>query len=173
MAAPHAVTTRTRASWPALVCAVLVVAALAAAPAVASRGMIRDLFFILTMLTRAQFRNLRAGHGGLVPVGQQAFVGMGAQALHGAVILGGAGIAALALAVPTAFFAFRLQGASFAIGPRRKIEDLTGDRTRAREIADPGCILVRPDPHVALRGEATTANPAADLRRALAKIPGR
>jgi branched-chain amino acid transport system permease protein len=50
---------------------------------------------------------------------------MGAYALFGAVILGGmdpvlsillAGFAALVLAVPTAFFAFRLQGAYFAIG---------------------------------------------------------
>jgi 2,4-dichlorophenol 6-monooxygenase len=56
------------------------------------------------------------------------------------------------------------------IGPRRKIEDLTGDWARAREITDSGCILVRPDHHVAWRSEAMTANPAADLRRVLAKI---
>ncbi len=59
------------------------------------------------------------------------------------------------------------------VGPRRKIEDLTGDWARAREIADSGCILVRPDQHVAWRSEAMTANPAADLRRVLAKILGR
>jgi branched-chain amino acid transport system permease protein len=124
-AAPYAVTTRTRASTVALVCAAVIVAVLAAAPAFASRGVIQDLFFILTMLTLAQFWNLLAGYGGLVSVGQQAFVGIGAYALYGAVILGGAdpvlsiliaGLAALLLAVPTAFFAFRLQGAYFAIG---------------------------------------------------------
>ena len=125
MAASYSVTTRTRASTVALIVALATVAALAAAPAYASRGTIQDLFFILTMLTLAQFWNLLAGYGGLVSVGQQAFVGIGAYALYGAVILGGAdpvvsilfaGFAALILSVPTAFFAFRLQGAYFAIG---------------------------------------------------------
>ena len=125
MAAPYAVTTRTPASSIAMVVALLVVVALFAAPMFASRGLIQDLFFILTMLTLAQFWNLLAGYGGLVSVGQQAFVGLGAYALYGAVILGGvdpvisiliAGVAALILSVPTAFFAFRLQGAYFAIG---------------------------------------------------------
>jgi 2,4-dichlorophenol 6-monooxygenase len=59
------------------------------------------------------------------------------------------------------------------VGPRRKIEDLTGDWARAREITDSGCILVRPDQHVAWRSEAMPANPAADLRRVLTKILGR
>jgi branched-chain amino acid transport system permease protein len=121
----YSVTTRTPASSVAMIVALLVVGALFAAPAYASRGLIQDLFFILTMLTLAQFWNLLAGYGGLVSVGQQAFVGLGAYALYGAVILGGvdpvvsiliAGLAALVLAVPTAFFAFRLQGAYFAIG---------------------------------------------------------
>ena len=94
-------------------------------PTFADRSLIQDLFFILTMLVLAQWWNLLAGYGGLVSVGQQAFVGMGAYALFGAVILWGldpvpsiliAGLAALILAVPTAFFAFRLKGAYFAIG---------------------------------------------------------
>jgi branched-chain amino acid transport system permease protein len=77
------------------------------------------------MLTLAQIWNLLAGYGGLVSVGQQAFVGIGAYAMFAGVILLGwnpvaaiplGGLAALALAVPTAFFAFRLQGAYFAIG---------------------------------------------------------
>ena len=125
MAAAYVVTTRTRASSAALVAAVVIVATLAAAPAFASRGMIEDLFYILTMLTLSHFWNLLAGYGGLVSEGQQAFVGIGAYALYGSVILGGVdpvasiligGVAALILAVPTAFFAFRLQGAYFAIG---------------------------------------------------------
>ena len=86
---------------------------------------IQDMFFILTMLVLAQWWNLLAGYGGLVSVGQQAFVGMGAYAMFGMVILAGwdpvpsiliAGLAALILSIPTAFFAFRLQGAYFAIG---------------------------------------------------------
>ena len=59
------------------------------------------------------------------------------------------------------------------IGPRRAIEDHTGDWARAREITDSGCILVRPDHHVAWRAEAVTADPAADLRRVLSKTLAR
>lgn len=96
-----------------------------ALPTFASRGLIQDMFFILTMLTLAQLWNLLAGYAGLVSVGQQAFVGIGAYALFAGVNLMGldpimsiglGGIAALLLAVPTAYFAFRLQGAYFAIG---------------------------------------------------------
>ncbi|KAA9005562.1 branched-chain amino acid ABC transporter permease [Histidinibacterium aquaticum] len=121
----YKVTTRTGASQiAALVAAVLLVAAIAL-PTFASRSLIQDMFFILTMLTLAQFWNLLAGYGGLVSVGQQAFVGFGAYMLFGGAILWGvdpvaglllAGVAALVLAVPTAFFAFRLHGAYFAIG---------------------------------------------------------
>lgn len=121
----YRVETRTRTSTIAGILAIVLVIILFALPAIASRGLIRDLFFIFTMLTLAQFWNLLAGYGGLVSVGQQAFVGMGAYAMFGAVILLGfdpvpailiGGVAALLLAVPFGFFAFRLQGAYFAIG---------------------------------------------------------
>lgn len=94
-------------------------------PAFVGRAILQDLFFILTMLVLAQWWNLLAGFGGLVSVGQQAFVGIGAYAMFAVVILFQfdpvpslliAGFAALALAIPTAFFVFRLQGAYFAIG---------------------------------------------------------
>jgi branched-chain amino acid transport system permease protein len=83
------------------------------------------MFSTLTMLTLAQLCDLLADYGGLVSVGNQAFVGIGAYAMFAAVILGGwdpvpailvGGLAATVLAVPVAFFAFRLQGAYFAIG---------------------------------------------------------
>jgi branched-chain amino acid transport system permease protein len=121
----HTVTTRTRASSVAGIAAAILIVAAIALPAFAGRGLIQDLFFILTMLVLAQFWNLLAGYGGLVSVGQQAFVGLGAYALFGAAILWGmdpvlalplAGFAALLLAIPTAYFAFRLNGAYFAIG---------------------------------------------------------
>ena len=48
---------------------------------------LQDLFFILTMLALAQNWNLLAGYAGLVSVGQQAFVGLGAYALFAATIL--------------------------------------------------------------------------------------
>ncbi|GGL57982.1 branched-chain amino acid ABC transporter permease [Wenxinia marina] len=125
MAAHYTVTTRTTASQIAAAAALVLLAVAVAVPFIASRSLIQDLFFILTMLTLAQFWNLLAGYGGLVSVGQQAFVGFGAYMLFGGAILWGvnpvaglllAGVAALVLAIPTAFFAFRLQGAYFAIG---------------------------------------------------------
>ncbi|MGL4235248.1 FAD-dependent oxidoreductase [Tabrizicola sp.] len=56
------------------------------------------------------------------------------------------------------------------IGPRRAWLDHTGAWARASEVADAGCILVRPDHHVAWRSEALSADPAADLRRVLTAI---
>ncbi len=123
--ASYVVETRTAASRIAGIAALIVLAVAIAAPLFASRSVIQDLFFILTMMTLAQFWNLLAGYGGLVSVGQQAFVGLGAYALFGAVILAGldpvaslllCGVVAVIVAVPTAYFAFRLNGAYFAIG---------------------------------------------------------
>lgn len=59
------------------------------------------------------------------------------------------------------------------IGPRRDIEDLTGDWARACEISDSGCILVRPDQHVAWRIEELSADPEGDLRRVLGSVLAR
>lgn len=121
----YSVTTQTRASRIAAIFGAVAIVVLIALPFFTGRGTIQDMFFILTMLVLAQFWNLLAGYGGLVSIGQQAFVGMGAYVLFGAVILWGldpvpsillAGVAALVIAVPTAFFAFRLNGAYFAIG---------------------------------------------------------
>src|SRR5690606_21111527 len=39
------------------------------------------------------------------------------------------------------------------IGPRRTIADLDGSWARAREVSDSGCILVRPDHHIAWRSD--------------------
>ena len=58
------------------------------------------------------------------------------------------------------------------IGPRCAIEDHGGDWARAREIRDAGCLLVRPDQHVAWRSEGLTADPQADLGRVLSTILG-
>jgi len=119
------VETKTRASKVAFYGAIIALIIAVALPFFSGRATIQDMFFILTMLVLAQWWNLLAGYGGLVSVGQQAFVGMGAYAMFGMVILAGwdpvpsiliAGLAALILAIPTAFFAFRLQGAYFAIG---------------------------------------------------------
>ncbi len=59
------------------------------------------------------------------------------------------------------------------IGPRQAIADHTGDWARASEIADNGCLLVRPDQHVCWRSPTLTADPAADLARVLTVILGK
>lgn len=121
----YRVATATKAGQIAAAVAAIVLAIAVVLPMFVGRGIIQDLFFILTMLTLAQLWNLLAGYGGLVSVGQQAFVGIGAYAMFAAVILWGldplpaiamGGVAAVLLAVPAAYFAFRLEGAYFAIG---------------------------------------------------------
>lgn len=123
--ARFAVHTATPLSRAAMVGLALAVAAIAAAPLFAGRGALQDLFFILTMLSLAQFWNLLAGFAGLVSVGQQAFVGLGAYAVFALVIHGGldpaaalplAGLAAGLVAWPVTLLVFRLQGAYFAVG---------------------------------------------------------
>ncbi|UWQ74089.1 FAD-dependent monooxygenase [Leisingera sp. M658] len=56
------------------------------------------------------------------------------------------------------------------IGPRRKFADHTGDWARASEIADSGCILVRPDHHVCWRAEEMASDPKGELLRVLSHI---
>ena len=54
---------------------------------------------------------------------------------------------------------------SHVIGARRAIEDHTDDWAPAREIRDAGCLIVRPDHHVAWRSETVAAVPTGELRR--------
>ena len=77
----------TQLSRAAGIVGTIVVLALIAVPAVASRNLIQDLVFVFTMLALAQLWNALAGWGGLVSVGQQAFVGLGAYALFAGVTL--------------------------------------------------------------------------------------
>lgn len=109
----------------ALAVLALVVIVLIALPAFVGRPALQNLFFVFTMLALAQYWNLLAGYAGLVSVGQQAFVGLGAYALFWATLVAGldplvailfGGIVAGVLALPTAFIVFRLRGAYFAIG---------------------------------------------------------
>lgn len=108
-----------------LALAVLAAAVLAMVPLIGPRAMVQDLFGILCLLVLALNWNMLAGFAGLVSVGQQAFVGIGAYTMFAAVILFGldplagvllGGLVAMALAVPVACFVFRLNGAYFAIG---------------------------------------------------------
>jgi branched-chain amino acid transport system permease protein len=101
------------------------IAVLFVLPGFVGRGAVQDLFFVFTMLALAQYWNLLAGYAGLVSIGQQAFIGLGAYTLFAATLVGGldplfailvGGVVAAALAAPTALIVFRLRGAYFAIG---------------------------------------------------------
>lgn len=125
MTSGNRVETRTKASVRAAIALAILLPALLLLPAFASRGTIQTLFLVFTTLTLAQCWNLLAGYAGLVSVGQQAFVGIGAYSLFSMTILLGfdpilaiglAGIGTVLLAIPTAAVVFRLRGAYFAIG---------------------------------------------------------
>jgi branched-chain amino acid transport system permease protein len=108
----------------AVLCA-LVVAALASAPFWAGRDDLQLLSEIFAYVALASLWNLLAGYAGLVSVGQQAYVGLGAYLLFAFTILGGisplwaiplAGVIAAIVSVPVAGLVFRLRGHYFAIG---------------------------------------------------------
>lgn len=90
-----------------------------------SRGNMNDLTEFLYLLALAQLWNLLAGYAGLVSVGQQGWIGLGAYAIIVAtndynlplpIGLLLAGAVAAVFAYPTALLAFRLRGGYFAIG---------------------------------------------------------
>jgi branched-chain amino acid transport system permease protein len=104
---------------------VAAVVALAAAPWWADRASLRLLSEIYAYVALASLWNLLAGYVGLVSVGQQAYVGLGAYLLFGLAMVAGmhplaaipvAALAAVIVAVPVAALIFRLRGHYFAIG---------------------------------------------------------
>ena len=99
--------------------------ALTAAPWWADRASLRLLAEIYAYVALASLWNLLAGYAGLVSVGQQAYVGLGAYVLFALAMLAGvhpfvaiplAGLAAAVVAIPVATLIFRLRGHYFAIG---------------------------------------------------------
>jgi 2,4-dichlorophenol 6-monooxygenase len=62
--------------------------------------------------------------------------------------------------------------AAFVIGPGREVHDLFGDWAEMRETAETGCVLVRPDQHVAFRSRAIVPDARAVLAAAFARILG-
>ncbi len=98
---------------------------LALVPTWAEPATQRKLVELFTLLSLAQMWNLLAGFAGLVSVGQQAFVGLGAYGMvalvnvHGLNLYWSVPLSALiaaVLSIPIAFVAFRLRGSYFAIG---------------------------------------------------------
>ena len=115
----------TRSSQIGIAGFALLLIALATAPYWAERSDLRLLAEIFTYVALASLWNLLAGYAGLVSVGQQAYVGLGAYILFGLAIFAGlnpvwtipvAGVISAIVAYPVALLIFRLRGHYFAIG---------------------------------------------------------
>lgn len=85
----------------------------------------RTVVEVLCLLALAQMWNLLAGFAGMVSIGQQAFIGIGAyavlvladdQGLDPFLAVPVAGLIGAAISIPLALVAFRLRGGHFAIG---------------------------------------------------------
>jgi branched-chain amino acid transport system permease protein len=114
--------TSSRIGLAIVACAFVV---LGAAPFWAGRAELRLLAEIYSYVALASLWNLLAGYAGLVSVGQQAYVGLGAYLLFAMAMLGGvhplvaiplAAVIAADISVPVAALMFRLRGHYFAIG---------------------------------------------------------
>ena len=108
------------------IAALAVCAALAAAaPSLLDAGWLRLASEVLLMLAMAQMWNLLAGYTGLVSLGHQAFIGVGAYFvfyfsdrldLHPFLLLPVAGLVCALVAAALAPLLFRLRDAYFSIG---------------------------------------------------------
>ena len=115
----------TGASRVGLVLAVVVLVALVTLPRWGDPASMRRLVEFIGLLVLAQMWNLLAGYAGMISIGQQAYVGIGAYAL---VVLADdlavnpfvsvplAGIIAALVALPVAALVFRFEGGYFAVG---------------------------------------------------------
>jgi branched-chain amino acid transport system permease protein len=115
----------TRASRVGGVLALSLVALLATFPFWADAGWMREVNEMACYLIFAMMWNLLAGYGGMVSIGQQAYLGLGGYAL---LVMGNfleidpfvavpiAAVFTMLVALPVSQFAFRLQGGYFAIG---------------------------------------------------------
>jgi branched-chain amino acid transport system permease protein len=120
-----AVERSTRASRAGAVGALLVLVGLITLPITRDAGLMRMIVELVALLVLAQMWNLLAGFAGLVSIGQQAYVGLGAYVL---IVLADdlgvdpflavplAGVAAVLFALPTAALVFRFRGGYFAVG---------------------------------------------------------
>jgi branched-chain amino acid transport system permease protein len=109
--------------WTAAL-AVVVIVVLALLPYMVYSGTTNTLVSFFILLIIASMWNLLAGYAGLVSVGQQAYIGIGAYTvlfvtLHGVGPFAAIPIAAIGcavLAIPISLLVFRLRGGYFAIG---------------------------------------------------------
>ncbi len=114
-----------RAAWAGAVGLVAVVAVLGYLPYLVPRGTQVDLVGLFALVVLGTTWNLLAGYGGMVSIGQQAYIGIGGYGLvYLAEVLGVdpflavpvAAVVCALVAWPTSYLAFRLSGGYFAIG---------------------------------------------------------
>jgi branched-chain amino acid transport system permease protein len=102
----------------------VLIAALACVPLLFETDIVQKLTTLLILVLLAAMWNALAGYGGMLSVGQQAFIGVGA---YGTVFFAGQGVSpyvamllatllAGAISLPISLFALRLRAAQFAIG---------------------------------------------------------
>ena len=123
-AAGVAVTRATRASRVVAFTAPVVVALLAVLPYIAVPSITRALVTLFALVVMASMWNLIAGYGGMISIGQQGFIGVGAYTVLAADVAGISPFLAIPLAVivaavlslPTTILVFRLSGGYFAVG---------------------------------------------------------
>ena len=124
MSAPFTVTRSTRTSWAGTAGYLAVALVLALAPLLFGPNVIQQLTSFLILVILAAMWNALAGYGGLVSVGQQAYIGFGAYTVifltqrgvapYLAVVF--AALAAGVLALVIAPLVLRLRGGQFSIG---------------------------------------------------------
>src|SRR4051812_4372215 len=116
----------TRTSWAGGVLGIGLVAWLASFPTWADAGWMREIDEMACYLVFAMMWNLLAGYGGMVSIGQQAFLGLGGYALLGVgnffginPFFAGAVVAVVAVVIvfPGSLGGVLVEGGCFFLGP--------------------------------------------------------
>ena len=125
LAAPGSVKIRRSTHSPLLnlIGLAIVVGLLSAAPWIVSQSLASILMNFFILLTMATMWNLLAGYAGMVSIGQQAFVGLGAyttlyfaiKGMNPFVTIPLAALACAIIALPITYLLFRLRGGYFSI----------------------------------------------------------
>lgn len=115
---------KVRPAWSAMILSGLAIVLLVALPYLVFQDITSKLVMLFILIMIASMWNLLAGFAGLVSVGQQAYLGLGAYAALGFAQVGVqpwlaiplAAVTCAVIALPTSWLAFRLRGDYFAVG---------------------------------------------------------